>query len=153
MQLLNPVASEVNKHFLLHIKDLRQLTLKSLVIKLLSWQPLNKISSDGNVRVDRAERRKNGLIPLQIHWLENNLLCEEKWGRQTGNNKLSGRSYREGRHGLWLKEDGERGVEFYLKIKEVFCYFVSNLSHHSLPWNGASTLSFLVILIRHADTL
>lgn len=55
--------------FFLRIMDLRRLTLKSSVIKLLSWQPLNEISFDGNVRVGRAQRRKDGFIPLEtVAW-------------------------------------------------------------------------------------
>lgn len=57
------VAFEVNKHFLSHIKDPRQLTLESTVIKLLSWQLLDEISFDRNVRVGGVNSRKDALIP------------------------------------------------------------------------------------------
>lgn len=75
------MALEVNKFFFFffsHIKDLRQLTLKSSVIKLLSWQLLNEISFDGNLRATRAKRRKDGFIPLKSHCFENSLFCGEK---------------------------------------------------------------------------
>lgn len=77
---MKPVALEVNKFFFFfpHIKDLRQLTLQSSVIKLLFWQLLNEINFDGNVRADRAKRRKDGFIPLESYGFENSLFCGQK---------------------------------------------------------------------------